>query len=195
MIAPLVLALAVASGASVQPAAAPASAQAPHPGLERIVTDTDEQRASWATRLATMARAGELRLRQQRPAPTPPQRDHWYVQLHKGVPVEGTEVWRRLDGTTLVADGVVYRDITVNPVPKLTRSEILEALAKLSPGTLGPSRGPDLVVLPTADGKYVLTYRARLFSGTALTTQYLDASTGAVVFTDEAPPMPGPAPR
>lgn len=173
---------------------APQSTVATHPGLERIVVETDAQRSAWSTRLARMVRTGALRVRDER-APTPAQRDQWFIQLHKGVPVEGTEVWRRTEGATLVAaEGVIFNGIAVNPVPRLTRTEILAALAALVPGTLRPSRPPDLVVLPTADGAYALVYRARLFTGTALTTYYLDANTGAVLLKQEAP-APPPASR
>jgi hypothetical protein len=177
-------------------AAQPPPPQAPaHPGLQRVVVETDQQRAEWQPRLARMIRAGALRLREQRALP-PGQQDQWYVQMHKGVPVEGGQVWRRSDGTTLVAaEGTIYKDITIDPVPKLTRKEILDKVAALEPGTLGPSRPPDLVVLPTAEGGYALVYRARVFSGTTLATYFLDAATGAVILRQEAPPMPPPASR
>jgi hypothetical protein len=185
---PLLLALVAQSPAPQPVAEAPA-----HPGLERIVVDTETQRAEWSTRLTRMVRIGALRLREQRGTPPAP-RDQWYLQLHKGVPVEGGEVWRRVEGTTLVAaEGTIYNDIRVDPVPRLTRKEILEAIAALEPGRLGPSRPPDLVVLPTADGGFALAYRARVFAGTTLTTYYLDASNGAVILKQEAASMPPPA--
>jgi hypothetical protein len=113
------------------------------------------------------------------------------VQLHRGVPVAGAQVWRRLDGTTLTAaEGVVYEKIAVNPVPKLTRDEAREAVIALTPGSVGPGRRPELVVLPTADGKYVLVYRSRVFDGTNVTLHYLDASTGAVVLSEVELPAP-----
>jgi hypothetical protein len=185
---PLVVALTLAAPQPAPPAAG-------HAGLERVVADTEAARAEWAPRLARMIRAGALRLKEQRAVP-PTQRDQWYIQLHRGVPVEGAEVWRRIDGTTLVgAEGVIYKDIDINPVPKLTRKEILDALGALEPGTPGPSRPPDLVVLPTAEGGYALAYRARVFTGVRLTTYYLDAATAAVIVKEEAPPAPPPASR
>lgn len=181
--------------ALLQPSAA-AGGGTPHPGLERVVVETVEQREAWAPRLARMVRAGSLRVREQRVGTAPGTRDQWLIQLHRGVPVHGAEVWRRMDGQALVAaDGTVFTDVAINPVPKLTRTEIVDALAALVPGTLGPSRPPELIVLPTADGKYALVYRARLFTGTALTTYFLDANTGAVVLTEEAPGAPAPAKR
>lgn len=179
----------------LQPAPAPGIAPA-HPGLERVSVETAEQRAAWEARLARMVRIGALRVRERRPGTAPGTQDQWLVQLHRGVPVQGAEVWRRLEGQSLVAaEGTLFKDVDVNPVPKLTRTEIVDALAVLVPGTLGPSRPPELIVLPTADGRYALVYRARLFTGTALTTYYLNADTGAVVLSEEAPGAPEPARR
>lgn len=181
--------------AMLQPAPAPGP-PTPHPGLERVAVDTDEQRAAWETRLARMVRTGALRVRERRPGSAPGTEDQWLVQLHRGVPVQGAEVWRRLAGQSLVAaEGTLFKDVEVDPVPKLTRAEIVDALALLIPGTLGPSRPPELIVLPTPDGRYALVYRARLFTGTTLTTYYLDADTGAVVLSEEAPGAPEPARR
>lgn len=175
--------------AAVQPPAPAAAPARPHPGLVRVATDTPEQRADWERRLAAMARAGSLKVREQRAAGA--SRDQWLVQLHKGVPVQGSEVWRRLDGTALVtADGVLYERIKVDPVPKLTRDEARAAAVALAPGTIGPSRPPALVVLPTPDGRYVLAYRIAIFDGADLVVHYLDASSGAVVLSEKAPAPP-----
>jgi hypothetical protein len=101
-----------------------------------------------------------------------------------------------MEGPSLVAaEGTLFKDVDVNPVPKLTRTEIVDALAALLPGTLGPSRPPELIVLPTATGAYALVYRARLFTGTKLTTYFLDANTAAVLLTEESPGAPEPEKR
>ncbi len=62
-------------------------------------------------------------------------------------------------------------------MPRLTRAEVVVAVTALAPGSAGPSRPPELVVLPTAGGAYVLAYRARVFDGSQLVVHYLDAST------------------
>ena len=162
-------------------------APALHPGLVRVLTDTPESRAQWDRRLARMVATGALKVRQQRAAsPTGP-RDQWLDQLHKGVPVVGADVWRRLEGDVLAAaEGVIYERIAVNPVPKLTRVEILAAVMTLVPDSAGPSRPPELVVLPTAAGSYVLAYRVRVFTGDELVVHYFNASTGAVVLSETA---------
>lgn len=164
---------------------------AAHPGLVRVETDTPGALADWERRLVSMTRRGALKIREQRASADGAGRDEWLVQLHKGVPVEGAEVWRRFDGAALTeAGGVLYEKIAVNPVPKLTRVEAREAVAALSPGSAGPSRDPELVVLPTPDGRYALVYRSAVYDGSTLVTHYLDASTGAVVLSETAPPIP-----
>jgi hypothetical protein len=170
-------------------AAATAQAQDPvHPGRQVIDTTTPEGRAAWDRRVSAMIRAGELKLREHRRLPDGSARDEWFTQLHKGVPIEGAEVWRRTttgDGSAL--EGVVFTDVKINPVPKLTRDEVLAALGLLEPGTLGPSLPPTLVVLPTADGAYALVYKSRLLVSGELTTYFLDATTGQVVVKETAP--------
>ena len=93
------------------------------------------------------------------------------------------------------AEGTIYEKIAIDPVPKLTRGEIMVAVTALLPGSAGPSRPPELVVLPTAGGAYVLAYRARVFDGSQLVVHYLDASTGAVVLSQATPDGPPPVAR
>lgn len=171
----------------------PAGAQAPappaHPGLVRVAADAPDQRARWEARLDGMVRAGTLKVRESRVSGTT--RDQWLVQLHKGVPIVGAEVWRRYEGDVLAAaEGVIYERIAVNPVPKITRAEAVQAVAALKPGAIGPSRAPDLVVLPESGGRYVLAYRVAVFDGVDLVVHFLDAATGAVVLSEPAPPPP-----
>lgn len=181
------LALAVTLVGAVSVRAQTPAPEVQHPGLVRVQADTPESRAQWDRRLARMVASGALKVREQRAAsPTGP-RDEWLDQLHKGVPVVGAHLWRRLEGNVLTAaEGVIYERIAVNPVPKLTRVEILAAVTARVPDSAGPSRPPELVVLPTARGDYVLTYRVRVYTGTDLIVQYLDASTGGVVLSETA---------
>jgi hypothetical protein len=190
----LVLAVILAMAASAT--AQPPSPAVPHPGLVRVQADTPEARAKWDRRLAAMVKVGALKVREQRAtSPTAP-RDQWLAQLYKGVPIVGAEVWRRVEGGVLTAaEGTIYEKIVVNPVPKLTRAEARLAAAALVPGSPGPSRPPELVVLPTAAGGYVLAYRARMFTGAELVVYYLDASTGEVVLSETVTGAPPPVAR
>jgi len=180
--------LAVGVAAVVDTHAQTNAPDAPHPGLVRVQADTPQSRAEWDRRLSRMVATGALKVREERAtSPTGP-RDQWLDQLHKGVPVVGAEVWRHLEGGVLTsAEGTIYEKIAIDPVPKLTRAEILVAVTALVPGSAGPSRPPELVVLPTANGSYALVYRARVFTGAELVVHYLDASTGVVVLSETAP--------
>lgn len=178
----------VALGADAA-SAQPAPGRNENPQAERVQGDSAEFLAEWHKRIPQMLRTGALRLREEREQPDGA-RDQWFDQLHRGVPVEGGSLWRRLvNGSTQAIDGTLYRDIRVNPVPKLTRAEAEAAIQALAPERLGPSLPPELLVLPKEDGTYVLVYRARVFSGTELVTHYVDATTGAIVRSDA---MPGP---
>ena len=189
----LVLAVSVAAAVTA-PAQTPAPAE--HPGLVRVLADTPEARAQWDRRLARMVSSGALKVREQRDASPSGPRDQWLDQLHKGVPVVGGELWRRLEGGALVAaEGTIYEKITINPVPRLTRLEVQAAATALAPESAGPSRPPELLVLPTAKGDYALVYRIRVFNGTELVVHYLDASTGAVVLSESSGPPPPPGAR
>jgi hypothetical protein len=190
----LVLAVSVATAVAAHAQTkAPVS---PHPGLVRVVADTPESRTEWDGRLARMVKSGALKVRDERAPSSNGPHDQWLDQLHKGVPVVGGDVWRRLEGGVLTAaEGTIYEKIAINPVPKLTRGEVMVAVTALVPGSAGPSRPPELVVLPTAGGAYVLAYRARIFTGTELVVHYLDASTGAVVLSETVQDGPPPVAR
>lgn len=169
--------------------AQPDSGEKGNPQVERVQGDTAEALAEWDRRIPQMVRTGALRLREEREQPDGA-RDQWFDQLHRGVPVESGSLWRRVaNRSTQAISGTLYRDIRVDPVPKLTRAEAEAAIQALAPERLGSSLPPDLLVLPKEDGAYVLVYRSRVFSGTGLVTYYVDATTAAIVRSDE---MPGP---
>ena len=162
---------------------------ADHPGLERVSGGSADVLAEWDRRIPRLVRSGALRLREER-ARQDGSRDQWFDQLHRGVPVEGGALWRRVtNGSTAAVEGRLFRDIAIDPVPKLTRAEATGALQALAPDRLGSSLPPELVVLPIEGGRYVLAYKSRLFAGTTLDVQYVDAATGAPVRSER---LPGP---
>jgi Zn-dependent metalloprotease len=180
MTAALVLGLAIAGAQAQSPAPV-------HPGLQAFAPSATAEIEEWARKVAAMIRRGDLKLTSEQVSADGAVRDQWYEQRYKGVPVAGTEVWRRLDHRKAVAiDGTIYTGIDLNPVPKLTRDEAAEKATAASGATLGPSLPPELRILPLPDGTYRLVYQARVFSGAALTTYAIDASTGEIVSTDVA---------
>ena len=157
-------------------------------GAVIIETPTDAARIEWEKRVAQMIRHGQLKLREEQISPDHTKRDQWFVQLYKGVPVIGAEVWRQLEARKAVAlEGTFYTGIDLNPVPKLTRLEAQDALAAQAPDSPGPSLPPTLGILPRPDGTFVLVYQGRVFANGTVTLYSLDAKTGAVVQSDVDP--------
>src|SRR6187431_290966 len=114
-------------------APAPSAPSAPAPSAPRapvlIETPNDAARIEWEKRVAQMIRHGQLKLREEQISPDQKKRDQWFVQLYKGVPVIGAEVWRQLEARKAIAlEGTFYMGIDLNPVPKLTRQEAQDAL-------------------------------------------------------------------
>jgi hypothetical protein len=153
---------------------------------ETIEANEGRELLEWDRRVAQMIRRGELKLREEQPSDDGVHHDEWYQQLHKGVRVDGGDVWRQTErGKTTAVEGTIFTGITLNPVPKLTRDEALAAFQILTPDGAGPSLPPELIVLPRPDGTFVLAYRARIFTANGSTVYWLDASTGAEVGREE----------
>jgi hypothetical protein len=158
---------------------------------EEIEATEGRALSEWDRRVAHMIHAGELKLREKQPSDDGVHQDEWYQQLHKGVRVEGGDVWRQTEaGKTTALEGTIFTGITVNPVPKLTTDEALAAFQALTPDGAGPSLQPELIVLPKADGTYVLAYRARIFTTAGSMVYGLDASTGVEVMREEEAAAP-----
>jgi hypothetical protein len=168
-------------------AVAPVAPTAPNAPVV-IETPNEAARIEWEKRIAQMIRHGQLKLREEQISPDHAKRDQWFVQLYKGVPVIGAEVWRQLEAQkTIALDGTFYTGIDLNPVPKLTRLEAQDALAAQAPDSPGPSLPPTLGILPRPDGSFVLVYQGRVFANGTVTLYSLDAKTGAVVQSDVDP--------
>jgi hypothetical protein len=165
---------------------------ASHPGLVRVAPDTPSALAAWDARVTKMLRTGELRLRESTADPVVTGRtEQRLTQLYKGVPVFGGDVTRTLDGKQTVAIfGALYTDIGLNPVPTLTTADASAIVSEMSDAASGQLRTPELMVLPTEGGEYVLTYRARVPAANDVEMTFVDANTGEVVlkFSDIARP-------
>jgi hypothetical protein len=161
-------------------------------GVRETIEATEGRALSdWDARVEQMIRRGELKLREDQPSEDGTHRTEWYQQLHKGVRVEGGDVWRETEGgKTTAIEGTIFTGITVNPVPKLTRAEVLAAFQALTPDGAGPSLPPELIVWPKPDGTFLLAYRARIFTAAGSTVYALDASTGAEVSKEEEAAAP-----
>ena len=141
--------------------------------------------AQWERRVARMIRSGELKLRETVQDAIVAGRSHQrYQQMYRGVPVFGGDLTRQLEkGKAVSIFGSLYGDITIDARPALDAAGAAAAFQKLSGSSLGPSRAPELMVLPTDDGQYRLTYRARLATANDVVMTFIDASTAATVLS------------
>jgi len=150
-------------------------------GRATIRTQTDADRRAWTSRVDTMLRSGELRLRQTRDDPMVPDRRHERAdQYYRGVRVFGGDVARQLrGGATESIFGTIYEGIDIDPSPAFDEDRARAALATRLGHELDDRLVPELVVLPLDTGGYALTWRFRVV-GRADTRQYfIDARTGA----------------
>ncbi len=165
--------------------AAPARAQN-YPGMQRVMADAGSEIPNlrqWDQRVDAMLRDGDLRIAQLTPDRDVAGRTHERAsQYYKGVPVFGADVTRQqAGGQTVSVFGVLYSGISLDVTPKRTAEEAAAVLQRLTGRTLGPSRAPELTILPLAAGGYALTWKARVMTPGALTMYFVDASTGEVI--------------
>ena len=138
----------------------------------------------WNGTVARMIQADDLRVRQIRDDTLIGGRTHERLsQYHEGLPVVGGDITRQTDGgLTLSIFGTAYTDIDLDPTPRLSADEAKVIIETLAGAELGPTRIPELVVLPPDEaGDYVLTYRERVMSTTGLNIYFIDAHTGDLV--------------
>ena len=138
----------------------------------------------WDDRVNRMIQGGALRVRQIREDTSISGRTHERLsQYHEGLPVLGGDITRQTDGgLTLSIFGTAYIDIDLDPTPGLSADEAKVIIETLAGAELGPTRIPELVVLPRDEtGDYVLTYRERVMSTTGLNVYFIDAHSGDLV--------------
>jgi len=76
--------------------------------------------------------------------------------------------------------GLVYTGIRVDAEPGLSPQQAAAVVAEMTGAAIGPELAPELVVLPTDEGGYVLAYRLRVLTAHDLTVFFIDAATGGV---------------
>ena len=138
----------------------------------------------WNDRVNRMIQDGDLRARQIRDDASIRGRTHERLsQYHEGLLVFGGDITRQTDGgLTFSIFGTAYTDIDLDPTPGLSANEAKAIIETLAGAELGPTRIPELVVLPRDEaGGYVLTYHERVMSTTDLTAYFIDAHSGDLV--------------
>jgi thermolysin len=130
-----------------------------------------------------MERDGELRPSQVREDTLIPGRSHERLDQHyHGVRVFGGDVARQLDGGLLVSIfGNLYEGIALETVPTVTAEQAREIVERREGVRLGPTRQPELVILPLDEGGYALTWKLRAASRHGIHQYFIDARTGSTV--------------
>ena len=154
------------------------ASQVGHRGVRVTSANTDALR-DWDIRIDRMARAGDLRLRDERDDTMLPRRHHQrFAQLHQGIPVWGGGLTRQTDrGITVSMFGSVYEDINIGTDPALSPEDARDVIARLSGVDLA-GRLPELVVLPLDGGGYALAYRDQAISANDASMYFVDAMDG-----------------
>lgn len=152
---------------------------------ERIAASGGAELVNWSARIQQMSDAGQLRLLRTREDTLVAGRTHRrFTQLHQGVPVWGGElVVQSAPGAVVSVFGTVYQAIELDAKPTLSASDAVATVKSAGREPFGSEAGPELVVLPLADGRYALAYKVRARKPGTLDIHllFVDARTGAVV--------------
>ena len=161
----------------------PIHGQAPESGRGRTVirTETNVERRAWTSRVESMLRSGELRLRQTRDDSMVADRTHERAdQYYRGVRVFGGDIARQLrGGATESIFGTLYEGIDLDPSPTIDDRRAREILGARLGQALEDRVVPELVVLPLDAGGYALTWRFRIVLRADTRQYFIDARTGA----------------
>ena len=107
--------------------AAPAASDAakPHPGLVTIDAGEPPARDEWDRRVAQMLKTGDAVVKDSTSDAIVKGRSLQHLaQLYKGVGVFGGDITKVVENKqTVSVFGTIYKDITIDPVPKLTTAE------------------------------------------------------------------------
>jgi bacillolysin len=142
---------------------------------------------SWDSTVDSMVRDGSLQVRRTTDDTLISDRAHERLnQYYKGVRVHGGDVARQTErGVSVSIFGTVYPDINLSVDPALTTSDAAAIVKRESGVDLGPSKMPQLVILPQDDG-YRLVYHAKAYSPDGATEYFIDANNGSIVLTLDA---------
>jgi thermolysin len=148
----------------------------------RVQAASLAEASAWSVRIDRMVAAGDLLSRLVREDTLVAGRRHErYAQMHRGLPVWGGELVRQSDlAGALTVFGTLYEGIDVDTTSRLSVRDVEGRLAERGGTPFGREGGPELLILPMADGSYKLAYRVRAaFSESlAITQWFIDARTG-----------------
>jgi bacillolysin len=151
----------------------------------RVAASSGEAQREWSGRVDRLLATGELAIRLTRDdTMIPGRRVERLAQVHRGVPVFGGELVRQSDAaSTLSVFGTLYEGVDVDVAPRLGPAEVRARIAERGGRPFGSRGGPELGVLPLADGGYRLAWRVRAFFEKTMEVHqiFVDAGTGAVL--------------
>ena len=151
----------------------------------RVGASSGELFREWSGRVDRLLASGQLAVRMTRDdTMIPGRRVERLAQLHRGVPVFGGELVRQSDAvSTLSVFGTFYEGVDVDVAPRIGPAEVRARIAERGGRPFGSRGGPELGVLPLADGGYRLAWRVRAFFEETMEVRqvFLDAGTGAVL--------------
>jgi bacillolysin len=148
-----------------------------------IAATTSSALRSWDASVDLMLRDGSLRVRRTDDDTLIADRVHERMdQYYDGVRVFGGDVTRQTDhGLTLSIFGTMYEDIALSVDPAITSSDAAAVVKRDRGVDLGPSKLPQLVILPEDGGAYRLVYHATAFSAEGGVEYFIDARDGSIV--------------
>jgi bacillolysin len=152
-------------------------------GRTSITTASAAERRGWSSRVDTMLRSGELRVRREEEDTLIPGRTHERAdQYYRGVRVFGADVARQLrGGVTESLFGTLYEGIDIDPSPSIEADRARTLLGQRLGVAIDPSTQPELVVLPRNGGTYALTWRMRVSMRRDARQYFVDAHSGETV--------------
>ena len=173
-----------AAAAALLFSAAPRSAAAQ--SRRDLVTITPASRndlRTWDARTERLLRDGALRIRTRgEDAMIRGRIIERADQFYGGVRVFGADVTRQLDGGVLLSVfGTIYPELAVDTAAKIDADRARAIVEERSGAELGPSRQPELVILPRDQG-FVLAWRLRAATDSDIRQYFVDAQDGTIVF-------------
>jgi hypothetical protein len=164
-----------------------AARRASHPDLMVVNASAPSARDAWSRRIDEMVRSGELRQRDTIQDPqAPTRRREQLAQVHNGVPILGGALTREWEGDDVSAIfGTLYARVNVDTVPQLTPERAAQRIAQAFGAPVHRGQAPELIIVPTDDGRYRLAYRMRVMRDDAM-MYFVDANTGegVLAFSD-----------
>jgi thermolysin len=152
--------------------------------LRSIAATDPASLRSWDSTVDSMVRDGSLQVRRTTDDTLISDRAHERLnQYYNGVRVQGGDVARQTErGVSVSIFGTVYPDINLSVDPAITTSDAAAIVKRESGVDLGPSKMPQLLILPQDTG-YRLVYRAKAYTVDGATEYFIDANDGSIVMT------------